>query len=187
MSRLDWPKWQTTIDTEYASLRKHSVFGELSLDMDKPLVGHKLIFTRKFDAQGNVTRYKARLVAQGFTQRPGVDYDQTYSPVMHTTSFRYLLALKVHMSLKIYLLDVVTAYLHGTLDFVLYLAPPPGFLNTTINLKPGRFAGLRLCKALYGLRQSGRTWYHHLCNLLIAKGFIYNPTLPCIFSTGRSL
>ena len=66
MSRSDWPQWQMTIDTEYASLRKHKVFGELSLDLDKPLVGHKLIFTRKFNAQGNVTRYKARLVAQGF-------------------------------------------------------------------------------------------------------------------------
>ena len=101
---------------------------------------------------------------------------------MDTTSFRYLLALKVHLSLKIYLLDVVTAYLHGTLDSVMYLAPPLGFLNTTINPKPCRCAGLRLCKALYGLKQSGRTWYHHLCNFLIAKGFIYNPTLPCIFT-----
>ena len=68
MSRSDWPQWQMTIDTEYASLRKHKVFGELSLDLDKPLVGHKFIFTRKFNAQGNVTRYKARLVAQGFAQ-----------------------------------------------------------------------------------------------------------------------
>jgi hypothetical protein len=158
------------------------VFGELSLDLDKPPVGHKLIFTRKFDAHGNVSRYKARLVAQGFTQRPGVDYDQFYSPVMDTTSFKYLLALKVHLSLNIYLLDVVTAYLHGTLDFVLYLAPPRGFLNNIPNPKPDRFVGLRLCKALYDLKQSGRTWYHHLCNFLIAKGFIYNPTLPCIFT-----
>jgi hypothetical protein len=140
MGRPNWPEWQATINTEYASLRKHQVFGELSLELDKPPVGYKLIFTCKFDAHGNVSKYKARLVAQGFTQRPGVDYVQTYSPVMDTTSFRYLLALKVHLSLRIYLLDVVTAYLHGTLDYVLYLAPPPGFLNNILNPKPDRFA-----------------------------------------------
>ena len=71
MSRPDWPKWQQAIETEYNSLRKHQVFGELSLDLDKPPIGHKLIFTRKSNAEGQIIRYKVRLVAQGFTQRPG--------------------------------------------------------------------------------------------------------------------
>lgn len=84
------------------------------------------------------------MVAQGFTQRPGIDYDQTYSPVMDTISFRYLLALKVHLSLQIYLLDVVIAYLHGKLDLVLYLSPPPGFQKSLPTPKPGKFVGLRI-------------------------------------------
>jgi hypothetical protein len=109
MKRQDWPHWKVAIETEYSSLRKHGVFAEISIDLDKPPIGHKLIFTRKLDSQGRVLRYKVRLVAQGFTQRPGIDYDQTYSPVMDTVSFWYLLALSVQLQLKIYLLDVVRA------------------------------------------------------------------------------
>jgi hypothetical protein len=182
MRRPDWPQWKTTIETEYASLRKHGVFAEIATDLEKPPIGHKLIFTRKLDSQGKVLRYKVRLVAQGFTQRPGIDYDQTYSPVMDTISFRYLLALAVQLQLKIYLLDVVTAYLHGNLDTKLHLIPPPDFLETIPKRQPGRFTGLRICKALYGLKQSGRAWYHHLCHFLISQGFVHNPTLPCIFT-----
>ena len=134
------------------------MFSEISIDLDKPPIGHKLIFTIKFDSQGRVIRYKVRLVAQGFTQWLGIDYDQTYSPIMDSMSFRYILALSIQFSLKMYLLDVVTAYLHGNLDTKLHLNPPPGFLKSIPNLKPGKFIGLRICRALYGLKQSGRTW-----------------------------
>ena len=65
MSRPDWPQWQQAIETEYNSLRKHKIFGELSLDLDKQPVGHKLIFTKKFNPKGKVIRYKVKLVAQG--------------------------------------------------------------------------------------------------------------------------
>ena len=182
MKRPDWPQWKAAIETEYASLRKHGVFAEIVTDLDQHPIGYKLIFTQKLDSQGRVLRYKVRLVAQGFTQRPGIDYDQTYSPVMDTVSFRYLLALAVQFSLKIYLLDVVTAYLHGNLDTKLHLTPPPGFLKSIPTPKPGKFTGLSNYKALYGLKQSGRAWYHHLCNFLISQGFIHNNTLPCIFT-----
>ena len=101
---------------------------------------------------------------------------------MYTISFHYLLALAVQFSLKIYLLDVVTAYLHGNLDTKLHLKPPPGFLKSIPTPKPGKFTGLRICKALYGLKQSGRAWYHHLCNFLISQSFMHNNTLPCIFT-----
>ena len=182
MTRADWPNWKATIETEYESLRKHGVFAELAIDLPNQPIGHKLIFTRKLDSQGRTLRYKVRLVAQGFTQRPGIDYEETYSPVMDTISFRYFLALSVQLSLKIYLMDVVTAYLHGNLDTKLYLKHPPGFLKSIPNPKPGKFAGLRICEALYGLKQSGRAWYHHLCHFLISKGFVYNNILPCIFT-----
>ena len=75
-SRADWPKWQHALEVEYNSLRKHRVFGPTVTNLDKRPIGHMLIFTKKFDASGNITRYKVRLVAQGFSQRPGIDFDQ---------------------------------------------------------------------------------------------------------------
>ena len=168
MASPNWSHWKAAIETKYDSLCKHGVFVEITTALDKQPIGHKLIFTRKLDSQGRTLRYKVCLVAQEFTQRPGVDYDQTYSPVMDTTSFRCLLALSIQFTLKIYLLDVVTSYLHGNLDTKLHLTPPPGFLKSIPKPKPGKFTGLRICKALYGLKQSGRAWYHHLCHFLIS-------------------
>ena len=75
-------------------------------------------------------------MAQGFTQWRGFDYDQTYSHVMDIVSFRYLLALSSQFSLKMYLLDVVTAYLHDNIDTKLHLTPPTGFLKSIPNPKP---------------------------------------------------
>lgn len=129
------------------------MFGEISIDLNKQPIGHKLVYTRKLDSYERVIIYKVRLVAQGFTQRPGIDYDQTYSHVMDTVSFKYLLALPVQFSLKIYLLDIVTAYLHGNLDTTLHLTPPPGIMRSIPNPRPGKFTGLRICEALYGLKE----------------------------------
>jgi hypothetical protein len=125
----DWPSWLEALQHEYASLRKHQVFGPLVTNLAIKPVGHKLIFTKKRNAQGQVIRYKVRLVAQGFTQRPGVDYEFTYSPVMDLNTFRYLLGMAVQYSLKTQLLDVVTAYLYGPMDVVIHIRPPPDFLS----------------------------------------------------------
>ena len=124
----DWPKWDTAIQAEYQSLRKHHVFGPLVTTLTTRPIGHKLIFVRKRNAQGEIMRYKVRLMAQGFTQRPGLDFDITYSLVMDAGTFRYLLSLAVQHALDTQLLDVVTAYLYGPLDAQLYIRPPPGFL-----------------------------------------------------------
>ena len=156
-SRSNWPKWQATLKAKYASLRKHKVFGSTVIVLDNTPFGHKLIFTRKLDASGNIPIYKVCLVAQGFSQRPGVDFDQTYSPVMDTISFRFLLALTFQLSLHIYLLDVVTTYLHGVLDTKLFIVPPPGFLRDGPAAQPGKHTCLQIMKALYGFKQAGRT------------------------------
>ena len=101
---------------------------------------------------------------------------------MDCVFFKYLLALTVHIALSIYILDVVTTYLHGTLDTFLHINPPPRFLKSSPKSKSGQFVGLRSLKALYGLKQSGRAWYHHLCHYLISQGFVHNNALPCIFT-----
>lgn len=179
----DWPQWSEALKAEYHSLRKRNVFGPLVTNLSHKPIGFKLIFTRKRDAQGHVIRFKVRLVAQGFTQRPGIDFAFTYSPVMDSTSFRYLLGLAVQYSLETQLMDVVTAYLYGPLDADIYIRPPPEFLTeVTPADTPGKFSGLKLLRALYGLKQGGRMWYQHLRDFLLSHNFRHDSTLPCIFT-----
>ena len=89
-------------------------------------VGFKWVFVRKKNENKEVVRYKARLVAQGFTQRPGIDFIETYSPVMSGITFRYLISLAVQKRLSMQLMDVVTAYLYGSLDSDIYMKVPNG-------------------------------------------------------------
>ena len=178
---VDWPQWEKTLQAEYQSFRKRGVFGPLVTNLITKPIGHKLIFTRKRDEHVNILRFKVRLVAQGYTQKPRIDFEQTYYHVMGSTSFRYLVSLTVQMALETRLLDVVTAYLYGDLDSHIHIKPPPEFLPHTTPAQPGRFSGLRICKALYGLKQSGRAWYHHLKYFLISHGFQTHPALPCVF------
>lgn len=177
----EWPKWQSALNAEYNSLRKRGVFGPLISNLPSKPIGHKLIFMRKRDEDGKIVRFKVRLVAQGFTQRPGVDYKQTYSLVMDSTSFRYILSLAVQLSLETRLLDVVTAYLYGDLHEEMYIKPPPGYLTKQVSPKSTKNSGLRLYKASYGLKQAGRTWYHRIKIFLLSHGFTTHPALPCIF------
>ena len=91
-------------------------------------VGFKWVFVRKRNENNEVVRYKARLVAQGFTQRPGVDFNETYSPVTSGITFRYLKSLAVQKRLSMQLMDVMTTYLYGSLDSDIYMKVPDGIL-----------------------------------------------------------
>nr|XP_016502469.1 PREDICTED: uncharacterized protein LOC107820660 [Nicotiana tabacum] len=90
-------------------------------------VGYKWIFVREQNEKGEIVRYKARLVAQGFSQRPNIDYMVTYSPVVDAITFRYLINLPVHEKLDMRLMDVVTSYLYGSLDNEIFMKIPKGF------------------------------------------------------------
>jgi len=99
--RSDWDKWRVAIETEIASLYKREVFSAV---MTTPpgifLVGYKWVFISKRNENNEVVRYKARPVAQGFMQRPSVDFNETYSPVMSGITFRYLVSLAVQNCLS---------------------------------------------------------------------------------------
>jgi hypothetical protein len=123
----DWVKWKEAIEAELRSLNKRQVFGPVAhTPPNVCLVGYKGVFVRKRDENNVVVRYKARLVAQGFSQRPGVDYDKTYSPVMSGITFRYLISMVAGLNLEMQLMDVVTAYLYGELDTEIYMKVPDG-------------------------------------------------------------
>jgi hypothetical protein len=140
------------------------------------------VFVRKRDERGEIARYKARLVAQGFSQKPGVDYDQTYSPVMDATTFRYLISLAVQENLDMRLMDVVTAYLYGVLDAEIHMRVPEGIrMPEAADLKSKHMYSIRLNRSLYGLKQSGRMWYQRLRDFLVELGYKTSDLCPCIF------
>ena len=182
MRRSDWPNWKVAIKEEYKSLRKRQVFGPIVNNLTSRPLGYKLVFVRKRDDKGTIIRYKVRLVAQGFTQQFGIHYDSTYSPVMDSITFRYLIGMAVHFTLEMRLMDVVTAYLYGSLETNLYMKVPPGLEHTSLPAPiAGKHRGVKLQRALYGLKQSGRIWYQRLRDFLISHHFINDQLLPCLF------
>nr|AAM74357.1 Putative retroelement [Oryza sativa Japonica Group] len=142
-------------------------------------LGYKWVFVRKRDENNQVVRYKARLVAQGFTQRPGIDFDETYSPVMDGITFWFLISMAVNLNLEMQLMDVVTAYLYGSLDSEIYMKVPDG-IQVPEETKRNIYS-VKLQRSLYGLKQSGRMWYNRLSEFLEGKGFIKNDDCPCLF------
>ena len=137
---------------------------------------------RKKNEKNEIVRYKARPVAQGFSQRLGFDYDETYSPVVDTITFRYLVSIAVHEKLDMRLMDVVTAYLYGNLENNIYMRIPEGFnMPEACKSNPRDVYSIRIQKSLYGLKQSGRMWYNRLNECLTKEGYTNDPICPCVF------
>ncbi|GJS78482.1 retrovirus-related pol polyprotein from transposon TNT 1-94 [Tanacetum coccineum] len=113
------------------------------------IIGTKWVFRNKFDENGVVSRNKSRLVAQGYNQQEGIDYDETYAPVARLESIRILLAYACALDFKLFQMDVKSAFLNGLINEVLYVAQPPGFIDFE---KPVHVYKLK--KALYGLKQA---------------------------------
>ena len=133
-SKHDWSKWKEAIQVELDSLTKRKVLGSVvPTPYDVKPVGYKWVFVMKRNDKNEIARYKARLVAQGCSQRPGIDYDETYSPVMDIITFRYLISLFVSEGLDMHLMDVVTAYLYGMLENDIYTKVPEGFQLPQVN------------------------------------------------------
>ncbi|KAG7527904.1 Reverse transcriptase RNA-dependent DNA polymerase [Arabidopsis suecica] len=181
--RSDWLKWKEAINVELSSLKKRDVFGPiLRTPSEIKPVGHKWVFVRKRNENNEIVRHKARLVAQGFSQRPGIDYEETYSPVVDATTFRFLISLAIREKLDLRLMDVVTAYLYGPLDNEIYMRLPEGIELKDKDKKGSRDQYcIRLNKSLYGLKQSGRMWYNRLSDYLVREGYKNDPISPCIF------
>ena len=135
--------------------------------MGEHIIGTKWIFRNKTDKKGNVIRNKARLVAQGYSQMEGVDYDETFNLVARIESIRILLALACHLKFKLYQMDVKTTFLNGLLKEDVYVTQPKGFIDP-------HFLDhmLYLKKALHGLKQAFRAWYDRLTQYLVSYGFI---------------
>ena len=138
-----------------------------TLPPGRQVVGCRWVLTIKRNAAGKFERFRPRLVAQGFSQRPGVDYDKVYAPTHRMMTLRVLLAVGVAHDFEIEPLDVRTAYLIAPLKHDIYMKMPPGCSDDEGD--DGQV--LKLERALYGLKQEGRTWHQKLKETLEEEGF----------------
>ena len=158
-------EWKEAIDAEYSTLVKQGTWVLVDLPQGRNLVDTKWIFKIKTKGDGTIQRFKARLVARGFSQQPGLDYDQTYAPVGKYTTSRVLMSIATHNKWDIQQMDVGNAFLYGTLEEEIYMAQPEGFEDGTNRV-------CRLIKSLYGLKQSPRAWNQELDEKLKRFGFV---------------
>ena len=135
------------------------------LPLGKKALGCKWIFTIKYNSDGTIERYKARLVVLGNHQEEGIDYMETFAPVARMTTVRLFLDIAVKENQEVHQMDVHNAFLHGDLHEEVYMKLPPGFRDK------GETRVCRLQKSLYGLKQAPRCWFTKLANALRAYGF----------------
>jgi hypothetical protein len=166
LSGSEAASWREAMDSEYQSLIENGTWYLVPPPTDRKLVSCKWLLRKKFNADGTISRYKARLVARGFSQVPGMDYNETFSPVLRITSFRALLATATQFRLLVHQMDVRTAFLHGNLHEEIYMEQPPGYISHD---HPNYVC--KLVKALYGLKQSPRQWYERFTNCMSNLGY----------------
>jgi len=141
-----------------------------------------VFFLRKRNENGEIARYKARFVAQGFSQRPEMEFNETYSLAVDATTFRYLISLIAHEWLNLHMMDIVTAYLYGSLDSDIYMKLPEGYNFPDGNSSDTRENySVKLNKSVYGLKQSGHMWYNRLNEYLFKEGYKNDSICPCFF------
>lgn len=140
---------------EYQALRDNSTWTLAPPPPSANVVTGKWIFCHKFNPDGSLSCYKARLVFCVFSQQLGVGYDETFSPVVKPTTIRTVLSLAISRSWPIHQLDIKNAFLHGLLDETVYSQQPSGFVD---HMHPSHVC--QLSKSLYGLKQAPRAWFH---------------------------
>ena len=152
MRRPEWDKWKVAVDDEYNSLLENGTWSLVECPAGRKLITNKWVFKLKSMPDGS-TKYKARLVARGFTQVEGVDYKETFAPVVRYTSLRLLLAIANQRDMEVHQMDVKTAFLYGELEEEIYMKQPQGKEDPD---QPNFVC--KLHKSLYGLKQSPRCW-----------------------------
>jgi hypothetical protein len=174
-------EWRTAMAEEFNALIKNGTWDLVPYNPSMNVVGAKWVFRLKRKADGSIERYKARLVAKGFHQQPGINFGDTYSPVVKPITIRTILSLAVTAGWEIKQIDVSNAFLHGFLQESVYMVQPPGFVDVNA---PSAVCHLK--KAIYGLKQVPRAWFQRLSSKLFDLGFhgSRNDSSLFIFSEG---
>ena len=156
--------WKEAIDDEIGSIMENNTWILSDLPPGCKPLGCKWIFKRKMKVDGTIDKFKARLVIQGFRQREGIDYFDTYAPVARITTIRLLIALAAIHNLVIHQMDVKTAFLNGVLEEEVYMKQPEGFVM------PGNENKVcKLIKSLYGLKQAPKQWHQKFDEVVLSR------------------
>lgn len=166
--------WRDAIKTEIRSLEDNDTWCVAALPKDKKALTARWVFKKKLLPSGAVDKYKARLVARGYTQRYGIDYDEVYAPVARYETIRCLLAIVSYRQLKTLQFDIETAFLNGILEEEIYMLAPDG-----IDCPQDKV--LRLNKSLYGLKQSPKCWKIRFDGILKGLGLVSTYSDPCLY------
>ncbi|XP_077277091.1 uncharacterized protein LOC143905509 isoform X1 [Temnothorax americanus] len=196
----DAAEWKDAIYDEIKSLVANDTWELVERPKDGNVVGCRTILRNKYGADGKLEKRKARVVAKGFSQRPGLDFQDTFAPVARLGSLRLLVALSVELGMSISQLDITAAYLHGDMDTVVYMEPPEYLeemleritreksaehlhdrAKTMLSQLRQKHMVCLLLKALYGLRQAGRRWYLKLDETLKKAGLSPTNADPCVY------
>lgn len=198
-------EWMDATVTEFRNILAHNTWRMVKRPKDRAVISSRLVLNTKIEPDGKMCRRKARLVARGFSQRPGIDFDQTYAPVARLESLRLMVALATKNKIRIHQLDIVSAYLNGRLEEDIFMEKPEmleEILKEIIrrdgkNSVSGKKAmemlhdvehGNNVCllkKALYGLRQAWRQWHKRLDTVIRKLGLKPTNADPCVYVSTR--
>lgn len=176
LSRGDCIKWQEAMLDEMKSLELNKTWTLVELPQNKNAIRNKWVFKIKRNCDGEITKYKARLVAKGFSQKYGIDYFETFSPVVKMSTLRMLFSLAINFNWFINHCDVMTAFLYGKLNEEVYMYQPEGFI-----IKGQEQKVCKLEKAIYGLKQASNAWYREIDTVLCELGYQQLKLEPCVY------
>ncbi|CAL1405650.1 unnamed protein product [Linum trigynum] len=163
-------KWKRAMDEEIGAIEKNKTWELVSLPKNQKPIGVKWVFKTKKNAKGEVVRHKERLVVKGYSQRPGIDYNEVFAPVARMESVRMVITLAAQNGWKIHQMDVKSAFLNGYLEEDIYVEQPPGYIVEGQEDKV-----LKLKNALYGLKQAPRVWNSRIDKYFQQNGFSKSP------------
>ena len=172
----DSEKWLEAMRSEMESMYTNQVWTLVDPPKGIKPIECKWVFKKKIDMDGNIQTFKGRLVAKGFKQIHGIDYDETFSPVAMLKSIRILLAIAAFYDYEIWQMDVKTAFLNGNLLEDVYMTQPEGFVTPENADKV-----CKLQRSIYGLKQASRSWNLCFDNAIKKFGFIKNEDEPCVY------